>query len=92
MATMPDRLGSDGWSVYYWSAQVTCAPCLCRSIFGADAHLKHVPTTSAVWNAGGAFEKVWDATLLGNLPFRIETCLFVASLRTGFWQAVCLHV
>ena len=59
-------LNSDGWTVYYWSAQVTRAPCLCRSSFGADAHQKHVPTSSAMWQAGSRFEKVWDATLMKN--------------------------
>ena len=59
-------LNADGWTVYYWSAQVTRAPCLCRSIFGADAHQKHVPTSSAMWNAGSRFEKLWDATLMKN--------------------------
>ena len=29
-------LNADGWTVYYWSAQVTRAPCLCRTSFGAD--------------------------------------------------------
>ena len=38
-------LNADGWTVYYWSAQVTRAPCLCRTSFGADAHQKHVPTS-----------------------------------------------
>ena len=41
-------LNADGWTVYYWSAQVTRAPCLCRTSFGADAHQKHVPTSSAM--------------------------------------------
>ena len=59
-------LKSDGWTVYYWSAQVTRAPCLCRTSFGADAHQKHVPTSSAKWTAGGRFEKLWDATLMKN--------------------------
>ena len=59
-------LKSDGWTVYYWSAQVTRAPCLCRSIFGADAHQKHVPTSSAMWTAGTRFQKLWDATLMKN--------------------------
>ena len=59
-------LNADGWTVYYWSAQVTRAPCLCRSIFGADAHQKHVPTSSAMWKAGSRFEKLWDATLMKN--------------------------
>ena len=59
-------LQADGWTVYYWSAQVTRAPCLCRFIFGADAHQKHVPTSSAMWKAGSRFEKLWDATLMKN--------------------------
>ena len=59
-------LNSDGRIVYYWSAQVTRAPCLCRSGFGADAHQKHVPTSSAMWEAGSRFEKLWDATLMKN--------------------------
>ena len=45
---------------------MTRAPCLCRSSFGADAHQKHVPTSSAKWTAGGRFEKLWDATLMKN--------------------------
>ena len=40
-------LARDGQTVYYWSAQVTSAPCVCRSGFGAGAHLKHVPASSA---------------------------------------------
>ena len=44
-------LARDGQTVYYWSAQVTSAPCVCRSGFGAGAHLKHVPASSALWNA-----------------------------------------
>jgi hypothetical protein len=59
-------LNADGWTVYYWSAQVTRAPCLCRSIFGADAHQKHVPPSSAMWKAGSKFEKLWAATLMKN--------------------------
>ena len=59
-------LASDKRTVYYWSAQVTRAPCLCRSSFGADAHQKHVPTSSSMWNAGNRFEKLWDATLMKN--------------------------
>ena len=59
-------LNADGWTVYYWSAQVTRAPCLCRTSFGADAHQKHVPTSSAMWQAGSRFEKLWDATLMKN--------------------------
>ena len=59
-------LNADGWTVYYWSAQVTRAPCLCRTSFGADAHQKHVPTSSAMWQAGRRFAKLWDATLMKN--------------------------
>ena len=59
-------LNSDGRTVYYWSAQVTRAPCVCRSVFGADAHQKHVPTSSAVWQSGSRFAKLWDATLMKN--------------------------
>ena len=39
-------LGSDKRTVYYWTSQLTCAPCTCRSSFGADAHQKHVQTCS----------------------------------------------
>eukprot|EP00438_Fugacium_kawagutii_P030131 Skav207857 [mRNA] locus=scaffold3511:13879:14532:+ [translate_table: standard] len=46
--------------------QGTRAPCLCRASFGADAHHKHVPTSSAAWKAGGQFAKIWDATLVRN--------------------------
>ena len=50
-------LNADGWTVYYWSAQVTRAPCLCRTSFGADAHQKHVPTSSAMWQEIGALDE-----------------------------------
>ena len=59
-------LKSDGRTVHYWSAQVTRAPCVCRSFFGADARQKHVPTSSAVWNTASRFAKLWDATLMKN--------------------------
>ena len=59
-------LHSDGHTVYYWSAQVTRAPCVCRSGFGADAHQKHVPTSSASWVSGQRFQKLWDVTLTKN--------------------------
>ena len=45
---------------------MTRAPCVCRTFFGADAHHKHVPTSSAVWNAGSRFANLWDATLMKN--------------------------
>ena len=59
-------LGSDNQTVHYWSSQLTRAPCTCRSFFGADKHMKHVPTCSSNWNAGERFAKLWDATLLKN--------------------------
>ena len=59
-------LKSGGRTVHYWSAQVTRAPCVCRTFFGADAHQKHVPTSSAVWNTASRFAKLWDATLMKN--------------------------
>ena len=65
-------LNADGWTGYYWSAQVTHAPCLCRSIFGADTHQKHVPTSSAMWKGGSRFEKLWDATLMKKRRSRIS--------------------
>ncbi len=58
-------LGSLG-TVYYFSAQATRAPCICRTGFGADAHHKHVPTSSTSWDSAGSFAKLWDATLLRN--------------------------
>jgi len=60
-------LSADGKHVWYWSAQVTRAPCLCRSFFGADAHQKHVPTSSDLWKSGSEFKTVWEANLLKNL-------------------------
>ena len=51
-------LAPDKRTVYYWSAQVTRAPCLCRSSFGADAHQKHVPTSSSMWNARKQIRKI----------------------------------
>ena len=59
-------LSADGKHVWYWSAQVTRAPCLCRSFFGADAHQKHVPTSSDLWKSGSEFKTVWEANLLKN--------------------------
>ena len=66
----PDKsqqmLSSDKPTVYYWTSQLTRAPCTCRTFFGADAHQKHVQTCSNMWKAGSTFEKLWDATLLKN--------------------------
>ena len=59
-------LGNDNQTVHYWSSQLTRAPCTCRSFFGADKHMKHVPTCSSNWDAGDRFAKLWDATLLKN--------------------------
>ena len=59
-------LGRDKSQVYYWSVQLTRASCLCRSVFGADAHQKHVPTSAEVWGTASKFAKLWDATLARN--------------------------
>ena len=59
-------LQNNGAHTYYWASQLTRAPCTCRSFFGADKHMKHVPTCSSNWNAGDRFAKLWDATLLKN--------------------------
>ena len=63
---LQQMLNTDRWTVYYWSAQVTRVPCLFRSSFGADAHQKHLPTSSAMCQSGSRFEKVWDTTLMKN--------------------------
>ena len=59
-------LGSDNWTVHYWSTQLTRAPCTCRSGFGADSHQKHVPTASDMWATGERFAKLWNVTLQKN--------------------------
>ena len=59
-------LGSDNWTVHYWSTQLTRAPCTCRSGFGADSHQKHVPTASDMWPTGERFAKLWNVTLQKN--------------------------
>ena len=51
---------------HYFSAQLTRAPCTCRTGFGADANHKHVPTASDMWINGRNFARLWDATLLSN--------------------------
>ena len=56
-------LGSDNWTVHYWSTQLTRAPCTCRSGFGADSHQKHAPTASDMWATGERFAKLWNVTL-----------------------------
>lgn len=80
-------LGSDNSTIHYWSAQLTRAPCTCRSVFGADAHQKHVQTCSDVWTAGGRFAKLWEATLLENSKiFGKQTARPIWLDKT--WQAV----
>ena len=59
-------LGSDNWTVHYWSTQLTRAPCTCRSGFGADSHQKHAPTASDMWATGERFAKLWNVTLQKN--------------------------
>ena len=59
-------LGSDNWTVHYWSTQLTRAPCTRRSGFGADSHQKHVPTASDMWATGERFAKLWNVTLQKN--------------------------
>ena len=80
-------LGSDNSTIHYWSAQLTRAPCTCRSVFGADAHQKHAQTCSDIWKAGGRFAKLWEATLLENLKmFGKQTPRPIWLDKT--WQAV----
>ena len=87
-------LKADGWTVYYWSAQVTRAPCLCRSIFGADAHQKHVPTSSAMWNKHLALKtkeqemkQRWQPKILliqdeiSLVPAAVENMMLYRSMR-----------
>ena len=62
-------LGSDNWTVHYWSTQLTRAPCTCRSCFGADSHQKHVPTASDMWASGERFAKLWNVTLQNFASF-----------------------
>ena len=40
-------LQGSGGHTYYWTAQLTRAPCTCRTSFGADKHMKHAPTCSS---------------------------------------------
>ena len=80
-------LGSDNWKVHYWSTQLTCAPCTCRSGFGADAHQKHVPTASDMWATGERFAKLWNVTLQKNFAsFRDRRQRPIWLDKT--WQAV----
>ena len=80
-------LGSDKRTVYYWTSQLTRAPCTCRSSFGADAHQKNVQTCSSMWNAGSGFAKLWDATLLKNFEMSPNRNLRPTWLDKS-WQAV----
>ena len=59
-------LQGSGVHTYYWTAQLTRAPCTCRTPFGGDKHMKHVPTCSSNWTVGNQFARLWDATLLRN--------------------------
>ena len=80
-------LGADNRTIHYWSTQLTRAPCTCRSVFGADAHQKHVQTSSSMWKAGDRFAQLWDATLLQNFKmFRKRTPRPIWLDKT--WQAV----
>ena len=60
-------LGSKKGVVYYYSCQLTQAPCTCRSIFGADAHQRCISTTSCLWKSGKCFAEMLDATLQRNV-------------------------
>ena len=81
-------LGSDNKTVYYRSTQLTRAPCTCRSIFGADAHQKHVlQTSSSMWTDGDCFAKLWDATLLKNFDAFQDRALRPI-WQNKSWQAV----
>ena len=61
------RMQTEGSAVtHYFPAQLTRAPCTCRSGFGADANHKHVPTCSSMWDNDRKFARLWDATLLKN--------------------------
>ena len=59
-------LFADGRVCYYYSCQLTRAPANARARFGDDKRQGHVPTLSANWKSGGAFEKLRDATLSEN--------------------------
>ena len=72
-------LSQDG-TVYNRSAQVPHVPCICRSSFGADKHHKQVPTSSEMWKAGQAFQKLWDATLLLNYEFYPDRRVYTSDL------------
>ena len=53
-------------TVYYYSAQLSCNPCTCRSIFGADSNQQHIPTSSSFWEAGKKFHSIVDSVVQKN--------------------------
>ena len=72
---------------HYFSAQLTRAPCTCRTSFGADANHKHVPTASDMWINGRNFARLWDATLLSNfkpVPKHLVISFVFGNLKNCF--------
>ena len=57
---------SNSGKVHYRSAQLSRAPCVCRCLFGADRHQKHLATTSSRWKAADKFSQLWSTTLQEN--------------------------
>ena len=62
-------LKADGWTVYYWSAQVTRAPCLCRSNLWSwrspetrANFIGHVESWKQIWEIMGRHidEELWS--------------------------------
>ena len=80
-------LQGSGGRTYYWTAQLTRTPCTCRSLFGADKRMKHVPTCSSNWTAGSQFARLWDATLLKNYEKFENRSLRLVWLDKS-WQAL----
>ena len=53
-------------TVQYYSAQLSCNPCTCRSTFGADSNQQHIPSSSSFWKAGKQFHSIVDSVLRKN--------------------------
>ena len=79
--------GRKGNQVYYYSSQVTCEPCTCRTFFGADAHQWHIPTSSGCWEAGAEFHQLLDHTLAENFKEFGNTQQLPAWMEKS-WQVV----
>ena len=79
-------LGRQKGVVYYYSCQLTRAPCTCRSIFGADAHQRCISTTSCLWKSGKCFAEMLDATLQRNVQSLASSGQPVWLQKS--WQAV----